>query len=186
MACSTKRLIASGRVRGLTQATGANLWLFFPLRLFSIRGLSLASLILFEVFRLFLFCWWLFFHRTLHETLKSSRGLDQGEAGLGVLDLAQMHRTLRHDHFEGRPHARFAEMSSFGAAIAGSDHDLYMQCGAPDSRWIALAPVRNPRNDSWLPVGPELVWRLCVRATKRGYNSAGAKNRKAFLKCPKS
>jgi len=74
---------------------------------------------LFEVFRLFLFCWWLFFHRTLHETLKSSRGLDQGEAGLGVLDLAQMRRTLRHDHFEGRPHARFAEMSSFGAAIAG-------------------------------------------------------------------
>ena len=103
--------------------------MFFPLRLFSIRGLSLASLVLFEVFRLFLFCWWLFFHRTLHETLKSSRGLDQGEAGLGVLDLAQMRRTLRHDHFEGRPHARFAEMSSFGAAIAGSDHDLYMQRG---------------------------------------------------------
>jgi hypothetical protein len=103
--------------------------MFFPLRLFSIRGLSLASLILFEVFRLFLFCWWLFFHRTLHETLKSSRGLDQGEAGLGVLDLAQMHRTLGHDHFEGRPHARFAEMSSFRAAIAGADHNVYIQRG---------------------------------------------------------
>ena len=32
-------------------------------------------------------------------------------------------------NFEGRPHARFAEMFSFRAAIARADHDVYMQRG---------------------------------------------------------
>ena len=77
---------------------------------------------------------------------QSSRRLDQGEAGLAVLDLAQMRRTFRHDHFEGRSHARFAEMSSFRAAIAGADHNVYMQRGR------AIRAFRNVANQHRKPV----------------------------------
>ena len=58
----------------------------------------------------------------------------------------------------GRPHARFAEMSSFRAAIAGAYYDVYMQRGR--AIW-AFRNVANQEGDFDLLLHWSLMHALC-------------------------
>ena len=61
--------------------------------------------------------------------LLSSRGIDQSEAAVGIVALAEIGRRLHEGDLERRPHARGQEMAAARVPVGEADHDVRVDLG---------------------------------------------------------